>query len=232
MNPQTSAQIQSELSASIPYKWRLKSVTNKAQKPYPAGTRGQFLAYIQARDVFNRLDAVLGLSHWQSSVKRINEDGSAVVALSIRIDGEWITREDVGYPNNPGAGVEDEPLKAAISDGIKRAAVHFGIGRFLYDLPARWVDIDQHGQPVKPLGTTVVTPTSVIVAENPVRKETARTVWAMALDRGWNLAELNRFAVAELGAEPGVMTIPQLEILRNRISAVALVAAVEMAAAR
>ena len=59
MNPQTSAQIQSELSATMPYKWRLKSVTGKAQKPYPAGTRGQFLAYIQARDVFNRLDAGL-----------------------------------------------------------------------------------------------------------------------------------------------------------------------------
>jgi hypothetical protein len=148
METKNAAQIFTELSATMPYKWRLKSVTNKAKKPYPAGTKGQFLAYIDARDVMNRLDAVLGLSNWQSAVKWINPDQSAVVSLSVRIDCEWITREDVGYPNNPGAGIEDEPLKAAVSDAVKRAAVHFGIGRFLYDLPAAWVEIDPDGKPV------------------------------------------------------------------------------------
>jgi Rad52/22 family double-strand break repair protein len=143
-----ASQIFTELSAQMPYKWRLKTVTNKAKKPYPSGTRGQFLAYIDARDVFNRLDAVLGLSNWQSQIKWINPDQSAVVSLSVRIDGEWITREDIGYPNNPGEGVESEPLKAAVSDAVKRAAVHFGIGRFLYDMPAHWVEIDPDGRPV------------------------------------------------------------------------------------
>jgi Rad52/22 family double-strand break repair protein len=146
-----ASQIFTELSAQMPCKWRLKSVTNKAKKPYPSGTRGQFLAYIDARDVFNRLDAALGLSNWQSAVKWINADQSAVVSLSIRVDGEWLVREDVGYPNNPGAGVEDEPLKAAVSDAIKRAAVHFGIGRFLYDLGAQWAEIDPDGKPLRAL---------------------------------------------------------------------------------
>jgi Rad52/22 family double-strand break repair protein len=151
METKNAQQIFTELSASMPCKWRLKSVTNKAKKPYPAGTRGQFLAYIDARDVFNRLDAVLGLSNWQSQVKWVNPDQSAVVSLSVRIDGGWLVREDVGYSNNPGEGVESEPLKAAVSDAVKRAAVHFGVGRFLYDLPAQWVETDPDGKPLRAL---------------------------------------------------------------------------------
>jgi hypothetical protein len=134
----------------------LKQKTNKAKKIYRPGSHGQFMAYIDARDVFNRLDAVLGVDWWRDSVKRVNEDGSVIVSLSLCVNGEWLTKEDIGYPNNPGAGVEDEPLKAAVSDGIKRAAVHYGVGRFLYDLPATWTEIDQYGAPTRPLpGETV-----------------------------------------------------------------------------
>src|SRR5262249_47494129 len=34
-------------------------------------------------------------------------------------------------------------LKAAFSDALKRAAVKFGIGRYLYRLPRQWCDYDQ-----------------------------------------------------------------------------------------
>jgi hypothetical protein len=33
-------------------------------------------------------------------------------------------------------------MKAAFSDALKRAAVKFGVGRYLYRLPAQWVDYD------------------------------------------------------------------------------------------
>src|SRR6476660_1803808 len=138
MDSTNPAAIFEALSAPMPFKWRLKQVANKAKKPYPEGARGQFLAYIDARDVFNRLDSVLGSWSWQDSVKRINEDGSVVISLALCINGDWLTKEDIGYPNNPGAGVEEEPLKAAVSDGIKRAAIHFGVGRFLYDMAPVW----------------------------------------------------------------------------------------------
>jgi len=155
MSERSAAEIFDELAKPMPYKWRLKQVTNKAKKPYPDGTRGQFLAYIDARDVFNRLDSVLGTDRWQDSIKRVNEDGSVIVALSVCINGEWLTKEDIGYPNNPGAGVEEEPFKAAVSDGIKRAAVHYGIGRFLYELPPSWTEIDANGQPMRALANAV-----------------------------------------------------------------------------
>jgi hypothetical protein len=37
---------------------------------------------------------------------------------------------------------DGDKLKAAVSDGLKRAAVKLGIGRYLYRLPRQWVDYD------------------------------------------------------------------------------------------
>ena len=42
-------------------------------------------------------------------------------------------RADVGYSNAPDSEDEMEPAKAAFSDGLKRAAVGFGVGRWLYE---------------------------------------------------------------------------------------------------
>jgi hypothetical protein len=58
------------------------------------------------------------------------------VLVGLGIFGVW--KWDAGYSNNPDAEpedpqFEDEPLKAAVSDGLKRAAVQWGIGRFLYE---------------------------------------------------------------------------------------------------
>jgi hypothetical protein len=41
-----------------------------------------------------------------------------------------VIREDAGYPNSER---DEEPMKAAVSDALKRCAVLFGIGRHLYD---------------------------------------------------------------------------------------------------
>src|SRR5262249_14174357 len=44
-----------------------------------------------------------------------------------------------GQSEQPDGG---DRLKAAFSDALKRAAVKFGIGRYLYRLPSQWVDYD------------------------------------------------------------------------------------------
>lgn len=94
------------------------------------------LAYIDARDVMERLDAVCGPANWQD---RYEFHGARTVCyLSIRIDGEWITKAD-------GAGDSDvEAEKGAISDALKRAAVKWGIGRYLYALDAPWVPCESY----------------------------------------------------------------------------------------
>ncbi len=101
-------------------------------------TKGMALAYIDSRDVMRRLDEVVGVAHWQD---RYEFHGSRTVCyLSLRIDGEWITKAD-------GAGDSDvEAEKGAISDALKRAAVKFSVGRYLYDLDSPWVAIEQRGK--------------------------------------------------------------------------------------
>lgn len=104
--------------------WRAQTVTKD-------GTKALALAYLDARDVMDRLDSVLGSENWQDRYEFFGP--RTVCYLSIRIDGEWITKAD-------GAGDTDvESEKGAISDALKRAAVKWGIGRYLYDLGNTWV---------------------------------------------------------------------------------------------
>jgi len=103
------------------------------------GTRALALAYIDARDVMDRLDAVLGIAGWQDSYSE-NFDGTVCCTLELRLGGEWLSRCDVGGESEQkDAG---DRKKAAYSDALKRAAVKFGIGRYLYSLPAVWADYD------------------------------------------------------------------------------------------
>jgi hypothetical protein len=75
-----------------------------------------------------RLDDVVGMENWQCHYEDLG--GRVICRLSIRVDGEWITKCD-------GAGdTKIEGEKGGISDALKRAAVLFGVGRYLYYLPA------------------------------------------------------------------------------------------------
>ncbi len=98
-------------------------------------TKGMALAYIDARDVMERLDIVCGPAGWQCSYP--HAEGKTVCRISIKCDGEWISKED-------GSGDSDiEAVKGALSDAFKRAAVRWGIGRYLYDVPSPWVELDE-----------------------------------------------------------------------------------------
>ncbi|AWM38547.1 hypothetical protein C1280_17215 [Gemmata obscuriglobus] len=97
------------------------------------------MAYVDARLIQDRLDDVLGVEHWED-VYEILPDGSVMCKLRCKIGDNWITKTDVGSPSEqPDLG---DRLKAAFSDALKRAAVKFGIGRYLYRLSAAWVDYD------------------------------------------------------------------------------------------
>lgn len=110
--------------------WRV-GATNKEK------TSGIALAYIDARDVMNRFDEVLGMD-WQCKYSHAN--GKTICDIGILVGGEWIWRAG-------GAGDTDvEAEKGAISDAFKRAAVLFGVGRYLYDLPNEWVPIKEQGR--------------------------------------------------------------------------------------
>ena len=119
--------------------WRLGS-TNKRKMQNTTNnqnakpTKGIPLAYIDARDVMGRLDQLFG-TDWQC---RYPFEGYCEIGL--KIDGEWTWRGN-------GAGVSQvEAVKGQYSDAFKRAGVVWGIGRYLYDMPNTWVDLDEWGK--------------------------------------------------------------------------------------
>jgi hypothetical protein len=101
--------------------------------------RALALAYVDVRAIMDRLDAVVGVENWQDHYELL-PDNSVMCRLRVRLGERWITKMDVGSPSEQPDG--GERLKAAFSDALKRAAVKFGIGRYLYRLPQQWADYD------------------------------------------------------------------------------------------
>lgn len=115
--------------------WRVGATNSKKNNGKP--TKGIALAYIDARDVMQRLDEVCGPHGWQN--KHPHANGKTSCAIGIKINGEWVWKEN-------GAGDSaTEAEKGAFSDSFKRAAVLWGIGRYLYDVPNIWVELDDWG---------------------------------------------------------------------------------------
>lgn len=103
------------------------------------GNRALAAAYIDARAVMQRLDSVFGVGGWKDAYELV-QGGSVVCTLSVKIDGEWVQKSDVGSPSEqPDDG---DKLKAAFSDALKRAAVKLGIGRYLHRVASQWLDYD------------------------------------------------------------------------------------------
>jgi hypothetical protein len=113
-----------ELKRVMPYKWRIQSFS----KNYPTAT---CVAYIDARDVMDLLDEAVGPDNWQSDYREIK--GNLYSGIGIKINEEWVWKWDCGTES------QTEPEKGEASDAFKRAAVKWGIGRFLYDIPVQYV---------------------------------------------------------------------------------------------
>ena len=107
-------------------------------------TKGLAMAYISSRAVQDRLDEVCGPDGWRNEFRQAPE-GGVLCGISIRVvreDGtpEWITKWD-GAENT-----DVEAVKGGLSGAMKRAAVQWGIGRYLYRMPQQWVRLDERGR--------------------------------------------------------------------------------------
>jgi hypothetical protein len=107
----------SELKKDLAYKWRPQEC-----KEYGAN----MVAYIDSRDVQDLLDEVCGADKWQDRYKEVK--GHVYCEIGIKCGEDWVWKGDCGTESN----VEKE--KGESSDAFKRAAVKWGIGRFLYSL--------------------------------------------------------------------------------------------------
>lgn len=130
----------SELAKPFPRElisWRV-GATNKKNKKPDAPLKGIALAYIDARDVMERLDSVCGIGGWQS--KHPHAGAKTSCAIGIKVNDEWLWKEN-------GAGDSaTEAEKGAFSDSFKRTAVIWGIGRYLYNVENVWVELDNWGK--------------------------------------------------------------------------------------
>jgi hypothetical protein len=133
-----------------------------------SGNRALAMPYINARCVMDRLDDVLGVDGWQDSYSVLS-DGSVICRLRVLLSDRWIVKADVGgQSEQPDEG---DRVKAAFSDALKRAAVKYGIGRYLYRLPAQWVDYDPQKRQFVRLPTLPVTPVKSRPKEQPQKEK-------------------------------------------------------------
>ena len=107
--------------------WRVGATTSDKKK-------GLALAYIDARAVMDRLDDVCGPENWQRKYLQFGRNYVCEIGINIE-DVGWVWKSD-------GASeTEYEATKGGLSDAFKRAAVSWGVGRYLYRLDKVWVPI-------------------------------------------------------------------------------------------
>jgi hypothetical protein len=121
-----------DLKKEMPFKWRVQSTSEYGSN---------CVAYIDARDVQDILDDVVGAANWQ--VKYEEYKGNLFASIGInceadvlqKVSGLYIT-EKTGWVWKSDCGTESqvEKQKGEASDAFKRAAVMWGVGRFLYSL--------------------------------------------------------------------------------------------------
>lgn len=109
--------------------WR---VGNKSSR----GDKATLLVYLTSRAVMQRLDDVVGPAGWRDAYSPLVEGMKTVgylCELSVEVaPGQWVSKVD-------GADLTDiEAIKGGISSALKRAAVKWGIGRYLYDVDSAW----------------------------------------------------------------------------------------------
>lgn len=115
--------------------WRVSATTQDK-------TKGLAVPYVTNRAIQNRLDSTLGIDGWQNEFRPWKDGKAQLCGISIYFheQKQWLTKWD-------GADDSDfESVKGGLSDSMKRAAVEWGVGRYLYGMTQIWVKIVQRGK--------------------------------------------------------------------------------------
>ena len=153
-----------DLSAEFPREsvhWRVQGTPYERNGKHSA----MALAYIDARDVMDKLDAVCGPAGWQDQYE-VTGNGLIICRIGIKIGDEWVWKSD-------GAGeTAVEGKKGGMSDALKRCAVKWGVGRYLYRLDSPWVQCE-------------------------VKKRNGKTYWKEWSEDPWSKAKTTTYQLAE-----------------------------------
>ena len=131
-------------------RWRVTNTTNDKK-------RGQVVPYADSRAYTDRLNALFTPQGWtreykvetMTNITRVKK-GESIVSGKVLVT---CTVTILGIGSHSGTGEEwaddDNGMTSADAQAFKRACSCFGLGRYFYDIPAIWVDLDQNRQPVR-----------------------------------------------------------------------------------
>ena len=110
--------------------WRVQrsGLTNK-KKPWVV-----VIAYVTNRAIMQRLDDVFGVDGWENVYQEAVGGKGYLCGIKAKFGDRWVTKWDGAEYTNV------ESLKGALSGAMKRAAVQFGIGRYLYNLDEEFAE--------------------------------------------------------------------------------------------
>lgn len=106
-----------------------------------SGSKGGWalvIPYITNRAIMQRLDDTVGPGKWKNEFKATPCNTGYQCGISIKIDGEWVTRWDGS--EMVGAGSIDK-VKSTMSSAMKRTGVQWGIGRYLYQFEVAFANV-------------------------------------------------------------------------------------------
>lgn len=131
-------EIKNNLQAPFPsteIEWRVARAGQKNGKVWAF-----VLAYVTNRAIQNRLDNVFGVTGWKNEYTEA-PNGGLMCGLSVWDEDkkQWITKWD-GAENT-----EFEAVKGGLSGAMKRSAVQWGIGRYLYGLTENFAIVNESG---------------------------------------------------------------------------------------
>jgi hypothetical protein len=94
------------------------------------------------------------------------------------VEGKTTIRQDFGYPNS---AQDDEPLKSAASDALRRCAAQVGVGRSLYS-PDKGVQVPPRGVAPRSVAPTGVSVDSTRASDDDIIAAKAAILFAAGVD--------------------------------------------------
>ena len=131
-------------------RWRVTNATNDKK-------RGQIVPYADSRAYTDRLNVLFTPQGWtreykvetMSNITRVKK-GESIVSGKVLVT---CTVTILGIGSHSGTGEEwaddDNGMTSADAQAFKRACSCFGLGRYFYDIPPIWADLDQSRQPLR-----------------------------------------------------------------------------------
>jgi hypothetical protein len=119
------------------------AVKFKPQSVSKTSDRALASFYIDARLAAERLNHVVGADNWSPAFRPVMAETNAQAWMACFFPVECtltvlgVPKADVGVYTN-GSKPDEKAVKSAYSDALKRAAVQFGVGAYLYALPKQW----------------------------------------------------------------------------------------------